>query len=99
MKYLIRKDIIKRNLFKKNELKRRFLKSIIYNTNITLINRLSAVNQLNELPKNSSYVRIKNRCTLTGRPKSVYRDFRLSRLAIRGYAHNALLSGINKSSW
>jgi small subunit ribosomal protein S14 len=99
MKYLINKDTIKRNTFKKYELKRLYLKYIIYNNNIKKKIRINAMLLLNKFPKNSSYIRIKNRCIITGRSKSVYRDFKVSRMILRNLAHNGLLSGVIKSSW
>lgn len=99
MKYLIKKDNKRRNIFKKFELKRLYLKYIIYNNSISKEVRTNAMILLNKLPKNSSSIRIHNRCVITGRPKAIYRDFRLSRMILRDYAHNGLLPGIIKSSW
>ena len=55
--------------------------------------------QLQALPRNSSATRVGSRCLVTGRPRSVYRDFGLSRHALREMAHRGLLPGIMKSSW
>lgn len=99
MKYLIRKDKNKRNLFKKYEIKRKYLKYILNNKKITKYIRINAMLQMNKLPKNSSRIRIKNRCIITGRPKSIYRKFKMSRISLRNFAHNGLLTGILKSSW
>ena len=55
--------------------------------------------KLAKLPKNSSKTRIKNRCTLTGRSKSVYRYFKISRIAFRELASMGDIPGIKKSSW
>jgi small subunit ribosomal protein S14 len=54
---------------------------------------------LDKLPKNSSSVRLHNRCLITGRPKGYYRDFGLSRHVLREMAHQGLLPGVQKSSW
>ncbi len=54
---------------------------------------------LQKLPKNSSIVRIKNRCFLTGRSKGYMRDFGLSRIAFRELANEGKIPGIKKSSW
>lgn len=99
MKYLINKDKKRRNLFKKYELKRLYLKYIIYNNNILKHIRINAMILLNKLPKDSSSVRIHNRCIITGRSRSIYRDFKISRIILRNYAHNGSLPGITKSSW
>ena len=52
-----------------------------------------------ELPRNSSPTRVRNRCELTGRPRAVYRKFKLSRLALRELASSGALPGVVKSSW
>jgi small subunit ribosomal protein S14 len=55
--------------------------------------------KLQKLPKNSTKIRIRNRCWKTGRPRGYYRDFGLSRHVLREMAHDCLLPGIKKSSW
>lgn len=55
--------------------------------------------QIQQLPRNSSRTRLRNRCMLTGRPRGFYRDFGLSRNVIREMAHEGLLPGVVKSSW
>ena len=54
---------------------------------------------LQRLPKNSSPVRLKNRCMFTGRSRSYYRKFGVSRLVFREMALKGELPGIKKSSW
>ena len=54
---------------------------------------------LDELPKNSSKVRLKNRCQLTGRPKGYVRYFGISRIALRDMALNGKIPGLKKASW
>ncbi len=54
---------------------------------------------LDELPKNSSKVRLKNRCQLSGRPKGYVRYFGLSRIALRDMALNGKIPGLKKASW
>ena len=51
------------------------------------------------LPKNASYVRLHNRCKITGRPKGYMRQFGLSRIQFREMASNGLIPGIKKASW
>src|SRR5476649_1548871 len=55
--------------------------------------------KLQKLPRNSSPTRIRNRCSLSGRPRAVYRKFKLSRLALRQLASSGALPGVVKSSW
>ena len=54
---------------------------------------------LDKLPKNSSKVRLHNRCKLTGRPKGYMRHFGLSRVTFREMALKGLLPGVTKASW
>ena len=54
---------------------------------------------LDELPKNSSSVRLKNRCQITGRPKGYIRYFGLSRVMFREMALNGKIPGVRKASW
>ena len=54
---------------------------------------------LQKLPKNSSPVRLHNRCKITGRPKGYMRIFGISRVTFREMANNGLIPGIKKSSW
>ncbi len=54
---------------------------------------------LQKLPKNSSPVRMHNRCKLTGRPKGYMRQFGLSRITFREMASAGLIPGIKKASW
>ncbi|HEY6503169.1 MAG TPA: 30S ribosomal protein S14 [Chitinophagaceae bacterium] len=54
---------------------------------------------LDELPKNSSRVRLKNRCAMSGRPKGYVRYFGISRIALRDMALNGKIPGLKKASW
>jgi small subunit ribosomal protein S14 len=54
---------------------------------------------LDELPKNSSRVRLKNRCQLSGRPRGYIRYFGLSRIAFRDMALAGKIPGVKKASW
>jgi len=54
---------------------------------------------LQKLPRNSSPVRLHNRCRLTGRPKGYIRQFGVSRIVFREMAQKGLIPGITKASW
>lgn len=54
---------------------------------------------LDDLPKNASKVRLKNRCQLTGRPRGYIRYFGISRIALRDMALNGKIPGLKKASW
>jgi small subunit ribosomal protein S14 len=57
------------------------------------------LDELHKLPKNSSKVRLHNRCSITGRPKGYMRQFGVSRIVFREMASNGLIPGVKKSSW
>lgn len=61
--------------------------------------KLEIHRQIQQLPRNSSRTRLRNRCWVTGRPRGYYRDFGLSRHVLREWAHTGLLPGVVKSSW
>lgn len=54
---------------------------------------------LQKLPKNSSRVRLHNRCMITGRPKGYMRQFGISRVTFREMANKGLIPGVTKASW
>lgn len=61
--------------------------------------KLEIHSKIQKLPRNSSKIRIRNRCWKTGRPRGYYRDFGISRHVLREMAHQCLLPGVQKSSW
>lgn len=79
--------------------KREKLKAIANNDAVPAEERFAARLKLAELPRNSSPTRIRNRCELTGRPRAVYRKFKLSRIKLRELASNGQIPGMVKSSW
>lgn len=54
---------------------------------------------LQTLPRNSSYIRLHNRCKMTGRPKGYMRQFGISRIQFREMASKGLIPGVKKASW
>lgn len=54
---------------------------------------------LDKLPRNSSTVRLHNRCSMTGRPKGYMRQFGISRITFRQMASSGLIPGVKKASW
>ena len=61
--------------------------------------KLNIQRKLQQLPRNSSPVRLHNRCMITGRTRGYFKDFGLSRHLLREMAHQGFLPGITKSSW
>ena len=79
--------------------KRAKLKAIIMNRKISMEERFAAQAKLNEMPRNSSRVRIRNRCELTGRPRGYYRKFKLCRNKLRELGSFGMIPGLIKPSW
>ncbi len=79
--------------------KRQQLKKIISDPMKSDEERHEAVLALNKLPRNSSPVRLRNRCKLTGRARGYLRKFQLSRLCFRELALAGLVPGVVKASW
>jgi small subunit ribosomal protein S14 len=79
--------------------KRAELKAIANDDSRPPEERFAARLKLAKLPRNSSKVRVRNRCDLSGRPRGNYRKFNLSRLAVRELASNGQIPGMVKSSW
>ena len=79
--------------------KRQALKQVILDMTKPIEERLNAVDALNKMPKNSSPIRLRNRCQLTGRARGFLRKFKLSRLCFREMANQGLIPGVVKASW
>ena len=79
--------------------KRKKLKQIIMNRKLSLEERFKAQMKLSKLPRNSSKIRVKNRCEITGRSKGVYRKLKISRIALRKLSLEGKVPGMIKSSW
>ena len=95
----IEKNARRRRLSVKFAAKRKALRETMRNLSLAPEERFAAQLKLSKLPRNSSPVRVRNRCGLTGRPRAFYRKFNLSRIALRELASNGQLPGAVKSSW
>ena len=89
----------KRKLVKQFASKRASLKKTIMDKSVSVEERFAATLKLAELPRNSTKIRIRNRCMLSGRPHAYYRKLGLSRIALRQLGNNGLIPGLVKSSW
>ena len=101
---MAKKSVIERNekrkrLTKKFAAKRARLKVLTRDNSLTPEERFNAQLKLAELPRNSSPVRVRLRCELSGRGRGNYRKFRLSRIALRDLASTGQIPGMVKSSW
>ena len=95
----VQKNLKRIKLVKKYAKKRAALKKIINNRKLELSERFEAQLKLNKLPKNSSKIRIRNRCEISGRPHGVYRKLKISRIALRKLGLEGKIPGMVKSSW
>ena len=90
-----RREVLVKNGFDK----RARLKAIILDMKKPIEERLEAVDSLNKMPKNTSPIRLRNRCQFTGRARGFLRKFKLSRICFREMANQGLIPGIVKASW
>ena len=95
---MVQREIKRTRLTNKFLNKRNALLVEVKNT-VGFEEKLLIQTKIQKLPRNSSKVRIRNRCWKTGRPRGFYRDFGLSRHVLREMAHKCLLPGVTKSSW
>ena len=98
-KSAIEKNKRRRKLVAKYADKRAALKAMAKDNSLPPEERFKARLKLNELPKNGSKIRIRNRCAVTGRPRDYYRKFGISRIALRDLGSRGQLPGVVKSSW
>lgn len=101
---MAKSSVIKRNLKRKlcsskSRTKRSSLSVIAKDIDASFEDRLKAQIKLSKMPRDGSYVRYRNRCSLTGRPRGNLRKFGLSRIALRELANWGQIPGLIKSSW
>ena len=95
----VEKNRKRTRMAKKFSAKRARLKAIAQDRSLPAEECFAARLKLAELPRNSSPVRIRNRCELSGRPRGYYRKFKISRIALRDLASQGQIPGMTKSSW
>ncbi len=98
-KSMLERNVKRARLAKKFAAKRARLKAQAIDRNLPMEERFAAQMKLAELPRNSARVRYRNRCEVTGRPRAVYRKFRLCRNKMREMASMGQIPGVIKSSW
>jgi len=89
----------RKDLNKQNRARRAKLKATIMNRELPIEERFAATQKLAELPRNSSLVRQRNRCEITGRPRAYYRKFKMCRNQLRELGSFGLIPGLIKASW
>jgi small subunit ribosomal protein S14 len=96
---VINREQKRRETVKKFAAKRAALLAIITNVSLSEEERVAARQKLQALPRDSSPVRLRNRCALTGRPRGVFSKFGLGRTKLREYAMRGEIPGVVKASW
>lgn len=98
-KSMVERDLKRRKMAARLESKRAELKAIVNDKSKPADERFQATLKLAKLPRNSSKVRIRNRCEISGRPRGYYRKLRMSRIALRELTSRGEVPGMVKSSW
>lgn len=96
---VINREHKRRDTVKKYSGKRAELLQVIGNSKLTDEERFLARQKLQALPRNSSPVRLRNRCLLTGRPRGVFSKFGLGRIKLREFVMRGEVPGVIKASW
>jgi len=93
------RDRRRKQLIEKHAAKRAALRKRLKDPNASMEEKLQVQEAFAKLPRNSCPTRLKRRCELTGRPRSYYRKFGVSRIALRDLALKGQLPGVRKASW
>ncbi|MCB2425647.1 30S ribosomal protein S14 [Methylophaga pinxianii] len=96
---MINREIKRAKMVEKYAAKRAELKKQMINSSLSMEEREIAAKKFHALPRNSSAVRMRNRCEITGRPHGYYRKFGLSRNKLREHAMNGDIPGLVMASW
>jgi len=96
---LINRDKKRRQTVEKFKAKRTALLEVINNSKASDEEREGARAKLQQLPRNASPTRLRNRCSITGRPRGVYRKFGLGRNKLREFVMRGEVPGVIKASW
>lgn len=97
-KSMIARDVKRKKIVDRFAVKRAALKAS-FEAAADPMERLEIHRKIQDLPRNSSMTRLRNRCWATGKPRGVYSDFGLCRNQLRERAHKGELPGVVKSSW
>ena len=79
--------------------RRKSYKAVMHNVALGFEERFEAQCKLAAMPRDASYIRVRNRCGISQRPRGFYRKFNLSRIALRDLASSGNLPGVIKASW
>ena len=96
---MVNREAKREKLARKYAAKREALKKVISSQTASYEEKMEAAAKLQKLPRDSSPCRQRNRCEISGRPRSNYRKNKLSRIALRELGSKGLVPGLVKSSW
>ena len=96
---LINREAKRRKMVEKYKAKRAALEAIVSDESRSEDERFEARLKIQALPRNSSPVRLRNRCQLTGRPRGVFRKLGLGRSKLRDFVMRGEVPGMTKASW
>ena len=95
----VEKNKRRRKMVARDEEKRAALKKIIMNKSTPMEERFRAQLKLADMPRDGSKTRVRNRCSVSGRPRGFYRKLSMSRIALRDLGNAGKVPGVVKSSW
>jgi small subunit ribosomal protein S14 len=95
----INRDNKRKKLIERYAERRKELRQKLNDPNVSIEEKLEVQEQFAKLPRNSCPTRLNRRCAVSGRSKSYYRKFGISRIALRELALRGQLPGVRKSSW
>tara|TARA_Y100001970_G_C13975412_1_gene720378 strand:- start:526 stop:831 length:306 start_codon:yes stop_codon:yes gene_type:complete len=98
-KSMIVKNIRRKQISERYRKRRLDLKAILKSQKSSEEEKQNARLKLEKLPRDANPIRIRNRCVVTGRPRSYYRKFGLSRITFREMALKGQIPGVTKASW
>jgi small subunit ribosomal protein S14 len=95
----VNRDNRRKQLIAKHSAKRAELRRKLKSASVSIEEKLQIQEQFAKLPRNSCPTRLNRRCEVSGRSRSYYRKFAISRIALRDLALRGMLPGMRKSSW
>ena len=96
---MVQRELKRTKLVDKYAEKRNALRALIKNAETPFEEKMEAIRELSSLPRDSSPVRQRNRCQVSGRPRGYYRKFGLSRNKLREATMRGDVPGLRKASW
>ena len=96
---MVERELKRQRMVKRYAKVRGEMKAKLADREVSIEERFKITLKLAKIPRNSSPVRLHNRCGITGRPKGFYRKLKVSRIAVRELGGSGQIPGMVKSSW